>query len=326
MNPSPRISLGPLQGITVAPFRAIFFDLFDGYDASYAPFIKAVSTPCSDRHYRDILGGPGSSPPLIPQILCKTGPELRESARRIAGYGYGELNINMGCPFPMVASKGRGSGLLDKPDQIDRMLGEGLAGSPLKVSVKLRLGRNSKDEMHRVVEVLNRHELCELILHPRTGIQMYQGRVDLEAFGEFLALSRHPVAYNGDIRSLRDIEALSARFPGVSHWMLCRGALMNPFLASEAKGIAPEPGRRREALARYHERYLEAYVSRFGRGKQALDVMKGFWSFLAYSFAGAEGFLARMRRLKGFERYDELVEEIMEAPLSIDALSPLRDT
>lgn len=330
------VSLGPFQGVTTSLWRRIFFPLFPGYDRQYAPFVKAVAGKHAVNHYRDVKDDAGLEPPLVPQLLCKEGDALAESCARLAGLGFREVNLNMGCPFPMVANKARGSGILDKPELIDRMLGEGLPGCPIPVSVKLRTGRESKAEMHAVARVLDRYPLAELIMHPRTGVQMYEGEADLDAFGEFLSLTRHPVAYNGDMRTVEDFLRRAERFPAVRHWMLGRGALRDPFLALDIKaaaraagmaedgsadgavqGAGPPPPVGREdrlrALRLYHDRYLAAQEARFGRGKHLLDLMKSFWSFLAWSFPGAEDFLVRLRRVKDFPHYDPAVEGLFRA-------------
>jgi tRNA-dihydrouridine synthase B len=303
------LSLAPFQGITDSLFRRIFFSCFSGYDRAYAPFIKAVAGKASDSHYRDVRGEAGAPYGLVPQLLCNRGDELLESARRLAGMGFREVNLNMGCPFPMVANKKRGSGILPHPEMVDRMLSQALPACPLKVSVKLRLGRKSAQEMRPILDVLNRHPLTELILHPRTGIQMYRGSVDLEGFGEFLSLSRHPVAYNGDILSLGDFQERRRRFPSVAHWMLGRGALRNPFLAAEIKGHAPGAEERSALIKRLHDEYFSAQAARFGSGKQLLDIMKALWTYLAWSLHEPEAFLVKARRIKDMERYTRLIQE-----------------
>jgi tRNA-dihydrouridine synthase B len=103
-------------------------------------------------------------------------------ANTLVDMGYREINWNLGCPFPMVAKKYRGSGLLPHPDRIDRMLDKTLDGFSGKLSIKTRLGRFSSDEMDRLIPVFNRYPLNRVIVHPRTGVQMYAGSVDLKAF------------------------------------------------------------------------------------------------------------------------------------------------
>jgi tRNA-dihydrouridine synthase B len=305
MDSQPFVSLAPLQGFTTKEYRSAFFKRFGGFSRAYAPFVRGVSGPVSRNHYRDILSEADAPYDLVPQVICNDAAELAETARQVAGLGYRELNVNMGCPFPMVANKKRGSGILPFPDIIERMLDGSLGNCPIPVSVKLRLGRENAEEARPVFEVLNDYPLAEVILHPRTGIQMYEGRADLDRFAECLAISRHPLTYNGDILAARDYLALKERFPSVRRWMIGRGALRNPFLALEILGCPTERTERLRLLRGFRADYEELYERRFGPTKQLLDVFKGFWSYLAWSFPQHDERLAELRRLKNLDGYRE---------------------
>ncbi len=324
----PILSLAPFQGITTSHFRSVFFKYFSGYDRAYAPFLKAIREPMARSHFRDLLeesprsggglgrngGQPGGQGPyrLIPQVLTKDGNELLDTARRLAALGYTEVNINMGCPFPMVANKGRGSGILPHPQVVDKMLVIALGKSPIPISIKLRTGRSDAGEIYPILEILRSYPLAEIILHPRTGIQMYEGRADLAAFGDALALSDRSLAYNGDIFSRADWEERAALFPKVSHWMLGRGALRNPFLAREIRGDPPGPAERFSLLRAFHNEYFELQASRFGSGKQTLDIMKGLWYYLCHSLPQPQESFLALRRCKQAADYLNQVESLLQ--------------
>ena len=81
-----------------------------------------------------------------------------------------------------------------------------------RMSIKTRLGREHKKELFALIPVFNEYPIKELIIHPRTGKQMYEGEPDLEAFETALSMCRHPVVYNGDIRTADGFNRLSQRF------------------------------------------------------------------------------------------------------------------
>ena len=62
--------------------------------------------------------------------------------------GYKEVNLNLGCPYQTVVSKGRGSGFLGKPKELERFLSDILDGCKglVEISVKTRIGLNSEEE------------------------------------------------------------------------------------------------------------------------------------------------------------------------------------
>ena len=131
----------------------------------------------------------------------------------LADFGYGEVNWNLGCPYPMVTGKRRGAGLLPYPGAIKAFLDEACARSALPISVKLRLGLVDPREILAVMPALNAFPLRRVIIHPRIGAQMYEGDVDLDGFAEAAALCAHDVMYNGDIRNVADFESIRTRFP-----------------------------------------------------------------------------------------------------------------
>lgn len=149
--------------------------------------------------------------------------------------GYSETNLNLGCPWKFVIKKGRGCGLMREADTLRRMLEAGCAAMPGGFSVKVRLGIRGTDLLAERLDLLNEFPLSEIIIHPRTAQQMYEGEVDLDAFAAVYGLCHAPVTYNGDIFSVSDFCALRRRFPDVSRWMIGRGLVADPFLPQEIR-------------------------------------------------------------------------------------------
>jgi tRNA-dihydrouridine synthase len=149
--------------------------------------------------------------------------------------GFSSVNWNLGCPAPLVAKKARGCGLLPHKDIIKRFLDGVIPKLPLPLSIKARLGYESPNELEALIPLFNDYPIKELIIHPRTGIQLYGGTVDLDRFETCLNISKHTVVYNGDIVSVDTFIRLSKRFPSVNRWMTGRGIVRNPFLLTELR-------------------------------------------------------------------------------------------
>ena len=183
------IYLAPLQGLTTVLFRNTFAKRFGGIDEYYSPFVGTAKVEkINPSLLRDLFPERNSpSVRLVPQLLGNDGKDFRRFADRIAEYGYSHFNWNIGCPYPTVTDKTKGSGILPFPDKIDRFLDDALTLSGFEVSVKMRLGMHYADESLKVVDVLNRYPLKEVTVHARTGIQAYEGTVDLESFGAVLS-------------------------------------------------------------------------------------------------------------------------------------------
>jgi tRNA-dihydrouridine synthase len=307
--PPPKLLLAPLKGFTDSVFRRTYAAHFTGFDGAVAPFVTAVPADrLTERHLRDLPPRPSGGIPVIPQILGNTAGDFIWLARCLYDRGYAAVNWNLGCPFRPVAKKRRGSGLLPYPDRVDEFLDQTLRAWPGRLSIKMRLGRNRPDEIFKLFPVLDRYPLEEIIIHPRTGRQMYAGLPDLDTFQACLAATRHRIVYNGDINELEGFQALAARFPGIDTWMIGRGALSDPFLPSVIKAGRDEIPDKAEKFRAFYEDLFAAYRERLNGPGHLLDRMKGFWTYFAGAFKNGRELEKAIHRTFKLPRYLETVE------------------
>ena len=230
------ISLAPLQGFTDATFRSAWQKHFTGIDTYYAPYITLQNDDrIKKSQWRDILPEHNAIVP-IPQLLPKSVKEACVLMGALDGLGgFEEVNINMGCPYPMVTNRGRGSGLLPHPEVVKGIL-DALCdryGADYRFSVKMRCGLLEHDEMEAVFDVLNAFPLSAVILHPRVAKQLYKGEASWDYFAKAELMTDLPLVYNGDINSRLDYLRLLSEFPKLTGVMLGRGVLANPALPEE---------------------------------------------------------------------------------------------
>ncbi len=276
--------LAPLHGVTNKTVRNEWFSHFTGFDRAIAPFIPAAAASRPEaKHFRDIAPDAQSGVTVEPQILAGSRDALLECAARIVELGYDEINLNMGCPYSMVAKKGRGSGLLADPAAVRSILDVLCSAGTFKLSVKIRLGLEDKRDMRALFPVLNDYPLSRVIVHPRVGKQMYRGTVDLDGFAEALELCAHETVYNGDIFDYERFLSLRSRFPSIDSWMIGRGALMDPFLPEQIK-TGSRPKDELAKLRAYHEGLYARYRRDLYGPGHLLDKMKEIWSYLGHSF------------------------------------------
>ncbi len=304
--------LAPLRGFTDAVFRNAYQRHFQGLFEAVAPFVTSIQgRRIKPSHLRDLSPAENRALPVVPQILSNNPDEFVCLANTLCDQGYSEINWNLGCPYPMVAKKMRGSGLLPHPETIDRMLEKILPGFPGCLSIKTRLGRFSTDEMDRLIPVLNRYPLARVIVHPRTAVQMYAGTVDLKAFESCLARITHPVVYNGDINDLSVFQTLEYRFPAVSGWMLGRGLIANPFLPEMIQGEKLNTCDRQARFARFHDDLVDGYSRQFSGPSHVLDRLKGFWRYFAVGLSVGPQSLKQIRKAVSLDRYHHVVAAVL---------------
>ncbi|MEA3444148.1 MAG: tRNA-dihydrouridine synthase family protein, partial [Bacteroidota bacterium] len=227
--------------------------------------------------------------------------------------GYPEVNLNLGCPYPMVAKRKKGSGLIAFPQEIKYMLQSWFENPPIKLSIKLRLGYENKDEIYPVLDVLNCFPLDEIILHPRIGKNLYKGRADTEAFAQALEYSNHPITYNGDIDSAEKFRKLSEEFPTIDNWMIGRGILCNTFFVEEIKQLKPKTDMEKKIrMKNFIEELWQAYEDQYGHPSQALNKMKQHWIYLSQWFSNPHKVYKMIKKSNSEYKYKERVGVIFK--------------
>lgn len=232
--------LAPMQGLTEVLFRKSYEHCFPGMiDKAVSPFLSIThgNLTHSWKKIDDVLPENNEdSIPVVPQILGREPEEFLQLVNRLHEVGYEEVNWNIGCPMRRVAAKHRGSGILPYPEEVQGLLGyvvPRLQG--IQLSVKMRLGYYSPDEIFTLIPILNSYPLKSVTIHPRTGKQQYGGTIDQERFGKALQLLKHPVIYNGDICTYDQYRYIVGRFSTVADVMIGRGVLFDPTLPLQIK-------------------------------------------------------------------------------------------
>ncbi len=303
-----RLYLAPLEGITGWIYRNAVHECFGGFDRYFIPFISPNQMGhFSAREKKDIRPDHNKGMEAVPQILTNRAEDFLRTAAKLGEYGYGEINLNLGCPSKTVVTKKRGAGFLSDPDGLDRFLEEIFGRCQLKISVKTRIGVESPDEFGRLMEIYNRYPMTELIIHPRVQKDFYKNTPDLNVFGEALAMSGSPVCYNGDITSVEDYRRMKKRFPDLDRMMMGRGVLADPSLARRIRG-----GKRADKaeLRRFHDMLYEAYSQEMSGDRTILYKMKEFWSYLAPAFTNYKKYAKKIKKSEKCYIYEDVIEEL----------------
>lgn len=303
------LSLAPMEGITDHVFRRVHAACFGRLDRYYTPFVSPprVGSGFGKRYHGELDPASNKGLDVVPQLLTKNADEFVWAAGLLAEMGYREVNLNLGCPSGCVVAKGKGSGFLRRPDELEAFLRDVCNRSPLPVSVKTRLGLRDDGEYQRLLELYCRLPLAELIVHPRVQTDRYGGSPRRKAYGETLRRAPFPVAYNGDIFGLDDLKTLLAAYPETRHVMMGRGLLMNPALARMARG--GEPASRSE-LRRFHDELFGAYESMMGG--YVVPRMKEWWSYAKHAFADPSAVSRALREVKAVDEYVAAAERVFE--------------
>lgn len=312
------IILAPMQGLTELMFRKAYQQCFPGaIDLAISPFLSLTHGNLADawKKIDDVIPEDNvGSIPVIPQILGKEPLEFIDLANRLHEVGYGEINWNIGCPMRRVAAKHRGSGILPYPDEVRSILDQIVPRLKPKLSVKMRLGLQSNQEIFKLIPILNDYPLANVTVHPRTGRQQYSGQVDLETFHQVMPLFKAPVIYNGDLCTLADYRRLRQRFPQIEDHMIGRGILYDPLLPLKIKGTIAEDDRQStlEAAHLFIRTLTNAILARPVSDESKIRKTKEYWCLLRKSLPITEQrSLAVLRSTTLAETLNE-IEKILE--------------
>lgn len=313
MNPEKNptnIYMAPLQEYTDAVYRNAHFRLFGGVNKYFAPYLVLQNDRSVKKStWRDIL--PENNPDIlpVPQILAGTSDEFVYLANKIKELGYREMNWNLGCPYPMVTRRGRGAGLLPHPEKIREILEKAFTLPEINLSVKLRAGLESKDELFPVLKVLNDFQVTEVILHPRIAKDLYKGEADRELFAEAKEICQPPLIYNGDLVTADEARDFATREDS-STLMIGRGILQNPFLASEINETSAMAEKDKVQLLReFHTEIYSAYAEKLqGFSHQHIRMTK-FWGYFSESFPEPRKAMKKVKKATSEAKYDAAVSE-----------------
>jgi len=272
--------IAPVQGHTDAAWRHFHHKVYGGDLRYFTPFMRADHGEMRRQDLRDYTSALNDGLTLEPQVIFRNMEELEILLYGLREAGATEVNLNMGCPFPLQTGKGRGAGFLRNTEEIAR-LAETLARYPeLSYSVKMRLGYENPDEWRNVMPVLNALKLRHVDVHPRVAKQQYGGELNLGQFEEILATSDNPVVFNGGLRTPADMRHIAGKYDGISGMMMARGVLGRPSLAIEyEQGEEWSPAERIEKMLQFHRLLLDHYTSTLCGESQILSKIKPFWEY-----------------------------------------------
>ncbi len=307
----PGIYFAPLQESTDFIYRKAHALHFGGIDKYFSPYLMIQKDGSIKKsHLRDTAPENCSGYSLVPQILAGNSSDFLFLANHLEKMGYPEINWNLGCPYPMVTRKGMGSGLLPQPEKIREILDSSIPKLNCRISVKMRAGLVSTDEIFQVVPVLNDYPLAEVIFHSRIAKQLYSGTPDRDLFAQISGLIRHPLVYNGDLCDVDDFTHAQEKFLTVTNWMIGRGLLKNPFLALEIKGVQL-PGKKEKVdlLEHFHEEILTGYTAMLSGQSHLITRMTKFWEYFCFLFPVPHKAFKRVKKSINLSKYEIAVRE-----------------
>lgn len=231
--PRPFTVLAPMEDVTDVVFRHVV-KAAGAPDVFFTEFTNSDSFchPTGIDSVRGRLVFTSDEQPMVAHIWGDNPEHFRQMSLSLAEMGFSGIDINMGCPVPNVAERGKGSGLILRPEVAGELIQAAKAGG-LPVSVKTRLGFTELTEMKDWISHLLRQDIANLSVHLRTRAEMSKAEAHWELIPELVKLRDELapntlITINGDIANRQEGLELAAKY-GVDGVMIGRGIFKNPF-------------------------------------------------------------------------------------------------
>ena len=294
-------------------FRNSLYRHFGGIDYCVTPFLPVQEkAKLNVKNWKDIWPKNNTAVPAIPQLMGNKPSHFVDTMRAVHDeYGYEAFNWNIGCPVAQVVRRRRGCGIMPDPDTVEEVVRTVTSQTPYRFSVKMRLGLKDPAEGLRILECLDNYPLEFIVIHPRLGVQMYDGVPDWEQMDLFCQHTHHRIIYSGDLFSVQDYERLQKRYPEIEDWMLGRGLLQNPFLAEQLKGMGS--GDQRQRFSKYYQKWTQEMLDAV-KEKSTLAKLKELWHYYAVFYQISISELQQLLRINDFDVfYDRTLKIIKDS-------------
>lgn len=310
MDKTVKYYMAPLESVTTWIYRQAHAKIYGRLDKYFIPFLEPhEKRDFKTRELQEILPEHNENIYVVPQILTNRSEGFIKLAKALKDWGYEEVNLNLGCPSKTVVTKGKGSGFLAKPEELERFLTEifdALSGE-VKISVKTRIGKEDPEEFPALLKLFNKYPMEELIIHPRVQKDGYGNVPRLELYELAEEQSVNPLCYNGDLYTREQIRNFAERFPGTERLMFGRGFLRDPGLlyneGKDSKDIF-------EKFWAFHDLVYEGYQERNMGDRNVLFKMKELWSYQVYQFSEPERLFKTFKKVQDCNEYEQMIRNL----------------
>jgi tRNA-dihydrouridine synthase len=236
---------------------------------------------------------------VVAQMIGHDIPALVRTARELQQFPVAAVDLNLGCPAPVVYRKCAGGGLLRDLPHVDAVLGALRDAVTICLSVKTRLGFESPGVFHELLSLLRKHSVDLVTVHGRTVQQMYRGEVRYDLIALAARELPCPVIANGNINSASQALSL-VKETGTRGVMLGRGAIRNPWLFQQIRQLAAGDEVSLPCgwqVLDYIRKLCEAVCSPHVREHSQVQKMKKYLNHIGAGVEPSGAFLHQVRRV-----------------------------
>jgi len=309
-QPAPVLALAPMQDVTTLEFMRVMAH-YGGPEVYWTEYFRVHPWSHIEKWILDSITKNPTRRPIVAQMIGNDIPSLVRTAKELQQHPVCAIDLNLGCPAPIVYRKCAGGGLLREPQRIDAILGALREAVTIPFTVKTRVGFDSPEEFDTLLPIFAKHSLDLLTVHARTVVQMYRPGVRYDLIARAARELPCPVLANGNIYSPTQAQQLLAE-TGVRGLMIGRGAIRNPWLfdqiRAQLRGAPVSYPTGRAVLAYIHELWDNEITPGVKESSQ-VQRMKKFMNFIGEGLLPP--FLHDIRRAESTARFFEICDRAL---------------
>ena len=323
---APWLALAPMQDVTTLQFMRVI-SRYGGPEVYWTEYFRVHGDSRPEKWILDSITKNPTGKPVVAQLIGNDIPALVRTAKLLQKFPVAAIDLNLGCPAPVVYRKCAGGGLLREPQKIDAILGALRDAVAVPFTVKTRIGFASPAEFDALLPLFARHPIDLLTVHARTVTQMYRPGVRYDLIARAAKEMKCPVLLNGNVFSAAQAKQLLAETK-VRGLMIGRGAIRNPWLFGQIRaGLRGEKVRLpagRDVLA-YSRELWDNEITPGVRESAQVQRMKKFMNFIGDGVG--DKFLHEIRRVTATADFFRVCENHLDhdRPLGLEP-SPVSET
>src|SRR5437667_4999730 len=309
---APILALAPMQDVTDLPFWRLL-TAYGGADVYFTEYFRVHPTSNLEKWIlRSITENP-TGRPVVAQMIGNDIPSLVRTALELQQYPIAAVDLNLGCPAPVVYRKCAGGGLLREPRRVDAILGALRDAVSIRFTVKTRVGFDSPEVFDELLPIFAKHSIDLLTVHGRTVQEMYRSEVHYDLIARAVAELPFAVLANGNVYSAQNADEI-LRITGAKGLMIGRGAIRNPWLfhqiRQQRRGETIFTPTGQDVLA-YVLALYEAVCSPGVREVLQVQKMKKYMNYLGVSVEPSGLFLHQIRRVTTKSDFFRVCEQFL---------------
>lgn len=319
----PALVLAPMQDVTDLPFMRVLGrrSLPDWFVTEY---FRVHPDSRLNKYILRSIAENETGRPIFAQMIGRDIPNLVRTARELARYPIAGIDLNLGCPAPVVCRKDAGGGLLRQPDKVREILDALRDAIPGRFTVKTRIGYHSASEFPDLLEIFQSHAIDCLTIHGRTVEDRYKTPVRPDPVKLAVETLSCPVVANGNIVDPKTAEAYYKK-TGAAGLMVGRGAIRNPWLFGQISAVFSGQPAEVPTHRDLHEYIMELSAELAGEAPSfdPLLHIQRMKKTLVYICDGIDpAFESAIRRMKSPREFESLCQSNLDHNTPLPAMPP----